>query len=407
MPQIGLKERLDAVCAGHICLDITPIIPDVGYRNIQDIFRPGKLVNVDGVALCPGGPVANVGLALARLGIQTAFMAKIGRDAFGKVTLEYLENAGNIQGVKSMANQTSSYTVVLSPPGIDRIFLHHPGPNDTFTSDDINYEVVRQAKLFHFGYPPIMQAMLENGAAELVKTFRRVKQLGVTTALDMSLPDPKSTSGQLPWKQILADVLPYVDIFMPSIEEAIFCLDPVYFGEINQTKAGPDFVEMISVESFVKYGSELLNMGCKMVALTAAHRGFYFRTADENRLFGLGAALPSNLMNWAHREIWCPAFYVFQIVNATGAGDATFAGLLAGLLNGLNIEQTLKIAACLGYQNLHGQDGISGIKGWDDTLSMLDSGNLHKNENEIEANGWYWDKAQEIWFGPNDRMIIK
>ena len=36
----------------------------------------------------------------------------------------------------------TSYSIVLAPPGIDRVFLHHPGANDTFCADDVNYALV-------------------------------------------------------------------------------------------------------------------------------------------------------------------------------------------------------------------------------------------------------------------------
>ena len=51
-------------------------------------------------------------------------------------------------------------------PGIDRIFLHNPGANDSFRSEDIPEKMLEEA-LFHFGYPPIMRSMYENDGEEL------------------------------------------------------------------------------------------------------------------------------------------------------------------------------------------------------------------------------------------------
>ena len=51
--------------------------------------------------------------------------------------------------------------------------------------------------------------------------FSNVKDLDVLTSLDMTLPDPESESGKVDWKRILTRVLPYVDIFTPSIEEIV------------------------------------------------------------------------------------------------------------------------------------------------------------------------------------------
>ena len=54
-----------------------------------------------------------------------------------------------------------------------------------------------------------------------IKIFKRVKELGVTTSLDMSLPNASSESGKVNWGKILKELLPYVDIYIPSVEETI------------------------------------------------------------------------------------------------------------------------------------------------------------------------------------------
>ena len=61
--------------------------------------------------------------------------------------------------------EVTSYTVVLNPPGIDRIFLHCPGANDTFTDEDVTDEVLGGASLFHFGYPPLMKQIWSDGGS--------------------------------------------------------------------------------------------------------------------------------------------------------------------------------------------------------------------------------------------------
>ncbi|MCI0514202.1 carbohydrate kinase family protein [candidate division KSB1 bacterium] len=407
MATLEKNFQYDAVCAGHICLDITPAMPDVGYQTLAEIFRPGKLVNVKEVSLQPGGPVANTGLALARLGIKTTFLAKVGADEFGRITTAYLRRAGGVEGIATVDGQTSSYSIVIAPPGIDRIFLHHPGPNDWFTSDDVDYAVVSAAKLFHLGYPPIMRAMIENEGYELTKTFRLAKQCGVTTSLDLSLPDPNSYAGKVNWRQILANVLPYIDLFLPSIEEVVCCLDPDYYHALHQSKAGPQFIEALPIEKYREFARQLLQMGCRVVVLKAGQRGLYCRTAEESQLYGMGAAAPANIENWAHRELWCPAFLIYQIVSATGSGDAAIAGFLAGLLRGLSLERTLKTAVCVGYQNLHQLDATSGIQSWEETQAILENDKLRPLEWTLDATEWYWDRNQALWFGPADIMIIK
>jgi sugar/nucleoside kinase (ribokinase family) len=93
--------------------------------------------------------------------------------------------------------EASSYTVVVDPPGVDRSFMHCPGLNHTFGADDVNYDLVAQARLFHFGYPSLMRRMYANGGYELSELFRRAKATGTTTALDFGPP----TRGALVGKQ--------------------------------------------------------------------------------------------------------------------------------------------------------------------------------------------------------------
>lgn len=397
----------DVVCAGHICLDITPHIPDVGFRTVGEIFRPGKLVNVENITLHPGGPVANSGLAFAKMGVSTAFIAKLGQDEFGKLTLEHLAQAGDVSGVRVLPGQTTAYSIVLAPPGIDRIFLHNPGLNDTFVSDDIDFASIKSARLFHFGYPPIMKAVVQNDGYELVKIFRLAKESGVTTSLDMSLPDPDSASGKLPWRAILERVLPYVDVFAPSIEEATFCLEPEFFKKLQAARPGPDFIAALPIEKYSEFGNLLLEMGCRIVVIKAAQRGIYLRTTLDSQLFGIGSALRGNFTGWANREIWCPTFYIPKVVNATGAGDVAIAGFLAAMLRDFSVERALKTAASFGAQNLTAADAISGLNSWSETQAQLDGELAKLNDFEIETPGWYWDKSQKLWFGPNDKMIIQ
>ena len=48
--------------------------------------------------------------------------------------------------------EKTSYSVVLAIPGIDRIFLHDPGANVNFSGSDLDFEAIKEADLFHFGY---------------------------------------------------------------------------------------------------------------------------------------------------------------------------------------------------------------------------------------------------------------
>lgn len=217
-------KRKKVIVAGHICLDITPVFPDGGTGRIEDFLSPGKLVEVKGADVHTGGCVANTGLAMKILGADVTLMGKIGRDAFGDMVLNILRRYDADSGMLFSEGFSTSYSVVIAMPGIDRIFLHNPGANNAFRADDIPEDIPEDVSLFHFGYPPIMKAMYENDGAELVKLMRRMKAAGIATSMDMAAVDAASEAGRTDWEKILRLTLPFVDFFVPSVEELCFML---------------------------------------------------------------------------------------------------------------------------------------------------------------------------------------
>ncbi|MFW6277577.1 MAG: carbohydrate kinase family protein, partial [Prolixibacteraceae bacterium] len=177
------NTEIQVIVAGHICLDVTPKFTASIKREIKDLFIPGKLINMEEVSISTGGPVSNTGIALQKMGIKTKLMGKVGNDFFGSGIINLLKQQNNHEGMIVMDGEQTSYTIVIVPPGIDRIFLHNPGANNTFNSEDVDYEFIRNARLFHFGYPPLMRNMFLNDGRELMEMFRRVKEIGVTTSL--------------------------------------------------------------------------------------------------------------------------------------------------------------------------------------------------------------------------------
>lgn len=247
-----------AVTAGHICLDIIPTVTDE-----RMFFQPGKLVEVGPAVLCTGGSVSNTGLALHILGISTRLMGKIGDDIFGRAILEMINgyDPDLKKGMIEIAGEVSSYSIILSSPGADRMFFHCPGCNDTFGADDVDYESLEGAALFHFGYPPLMRRMIERDGIELARLFSRAKGKGLVTSLDMSMPDPASFSGSVNWPSILSKTLSHVDIFLPSVEEILYVLYPEIFSSMSEP------LREIAPELLTKIGNDLLSMGPKIVGL--------------------------------------------------------------------------------------------------------------------------------------------
>jgi sugar/nucleoside kinase (ribokinase family) len=398
----NMARKYDIMAAGHLCFDVIPSFPDTGARQIGDLLRPGKLVHVDDAAMSTGGPVSNTGIGLKILGSQVVFTARVGADDFGRMTMERLRHSGNADGIRVMKGASSSYTVALAPPGIDRIFLHNPGTNDDFGPEDLKPSLIAQCRHFHFGYPPLMRRMYANEGRELQKIFQIAKDAGATTSCDMALPDPASHAGKAPWKKILTRILPYVDIFLPSVEEMLFMLEREVFLKLKEQHRGSDLLDVLKAEDYSRLAGKLLELGSKMTSLKAGRRGFYFRTQEQHTFKGLGAARPGNPANWSARELWCPAFLCRKVASATGSGDSAIAGFLHAYLKGLDLEPSLKIANCLGWQNIQVLDAISGIHDWKGTQADLRRNMPFEELALAKAPGWSWDKKFKLWHGPND-----
>jgi len=245
---------------------------------------------------------------------------------------------------------------------------------------------VAQARLFHFGYPPVMRRMFEDDGAELVEMFRRVKEMGVTTSLDMTLPDPTSPAGRADWRTILRNVMPYVDIFLPSIEETLYMLRPDTYREPGAS---------ITPALLTELSGQLLEMGGRIVGLKLGERGLYLRTAGQTAIETLGAARPSDPAVWAERELWAPCFEV-NVVGTTGAGDAAIAGFLAALLRDLSPEEALTAAVAVGACNVEAADALSGIRSWEETWQRIERG-WARRRLMLNAAGWGFDEEQQLW----------
>jgi sugar/nucleoside kinase (ribokinase family) len=394
---MGLLQ-VEAIVAGHLCLDIMPALSR-GAR-----FAPGRTVEAGPVTLATGGAVSNTGVALHRLGVAVRLVGKVGVDLYGRAVRDIIESygAGLADGLVAAPGESSAYTIILSLPDADRMFIHHPGCNATFGADDVDPALLAQARLLHFGYPPIMARMRRNGGQELLTLLRRAKQAGITTSLDWTMIDPAGPAGRIDWQAMLAVALPYVDVFMPNIEELLLALDRPSFDRLTAEAGDGAFVDNVPPELLQLMGAEMLGLGAAMVGLKAGHRGLYLCTAGAGRFAAMGRAAPTDRHVWAGRELWAPCFAA-NLVGATGAGDATIAGFLMGLLRGFTPERALVAATAVGACSVEAADALGGVRGWAETEARLAAG-WPRLPLEVESPGWEWDERQGVWVGPDDGL---
>lgn len=332
------------ISAGHICLDITPVIPpDTVFKSVSEALVPGRLLNVEAADVHTGGSVSNTGLALKKLGAEVTLLGKIGSDAFGRMVNDIVESNG-AGGLLIDPECSTSYSIVLALPGIDRIFLHNPGANDSFGAEDVPDAVFESAELFHFGYPPIMRRMYENGGAELISLFRRAKEKGLLTSLDMAVPGESSDAARANWRAILEKLLPYVDYFVPSYEETAFMLGYKDY-DINRLDFKTDVRPL---------ADELRAMGASVVLIKCGTAGIYYSSDGE--------------------EGRQPAFKADKVCSATGAGDTCIAAFLLSVLEGKSISESVRIAAAEGACCVTAYDALSGLKPLDELERRISLG---------------------------------
>lgn len=368
------REVADVVVAGHVCVDLIPALPRLaeGFR-----YAPGTLLEVGPATVATGGCVPNTGLALHRLGTPVRLLGLVGDDPFGEVVRRSLAGEGLDDGIRVVPGESTSYSVILSPPDEDRMFLHFAGANDSFEGDDVTAEDLAGARVFHFGYPPIMRRMHEDEGRNLVALLARAKDSGLTTSLDMAYPDPSTSAGKADWRRILGRALPQTDVFIPSLDELRVMLDP------GATDAGLDGLSRL--------GEDLVQMGAGVVGIKCGPRGLYLRTAPEDRLRKAGILDP---VAWADLELWSPSFEV-EALGTAGAGDATVAGFLHALVLGAPPDEAGTAAVAAGAMSVEAPDATSGIKSWEEARRRISAG--WQRRTDPPGEGWSPHGATGLW----------
>ena len=368
------------VAAGHICIDITPTFQSEKVSEISQLLQPGKLINVGDADVHTGGSVANTGLGMKILGADVYLAGKVGKDSFGDMITSIVSHYGAEKGLIHSEGDSSSSSVVLAVPGVDRIFLHNPGANNTFTADDLSDELLEGAALLHFGYPPLMDKMFENDGDGLVAVMKKARAAGAATSLDLAAVDPNAKSGKADWKTILEKTLPYVDIFVPSVEELCFMLDRERFDDLQKRAAGRDICEILDLqEDILPLAKKCMDMGAKILVIKCGAPGMYYSTASKEVLASISPALGLDTDAWADKSGFEKSYVPDRILSGTGAGDTSIAAFLTSLLEGYTPEKCMQYATATGAMCVSAYDALSGLLPLEELEKRIQAG-WKKNE---------------------------
>lgn len=324
---------MKVVVAGHLCLDLSPTL-----RSDASTV-PGTLLEVGPLRARLGGSVANTGRALTRLGIDAVAAASVGDDDLARLILDLLP-AERIaaSGVRAQTGGSTSYSVVIEPPGTDRTFWHHSGANDAFDGAEVD---VTSADVLHVGYPSLLGRLRADDGAALVRLFDRARDAGVTTSLDLAVVDPSSDAGATDWESFLDNVLPVTDVVSPST-------DDLHSIAALSDRPAP----AMDAEA---YAEMLIGRGAAVAMVSAGPEGMYLAVADADRIARAGTSL-RRLGHWAQARARAEAVVPKRFVSTNGAGDAASAGLIAGILRGYETAGAAAAAARAAADSIAGRD---------------------------------------------------
>lgn len=355
--------------AGSLVLDILPrFVNEDGEEVAHTLLAQGKLTESSDFVVYLGGEVGNTGLALEKLGVPVTLMSKVGDDSIGKIVAGLMAASKSEVLLTEMENTKSTASIALALPGRDKSTIHLRGASQLFCAGDFTKKVFFGHKVFHFGYPTTMKYLFANDGEQLEQIMRLAHESGIVTSMDTSLPDLKAEPGKVNWKPILERVLPYVDLFLPSLEEALFMTDRERYVKLVQEAETDELLPLLGDEDICNIAEQMLCGGAKIVLIKCGSRGMYLRTAGKEKLEKMDLLSAEQLQKWSNRELWCSPFKVMKVKSTTGAGDTALAGFLTGLLGSLGPEESLNLAAFTAARC---------VSSWDTT------GNIEKAENMI------------------------
>ncbi len=141
---------------------------------------------------CPGGAPCNVLAMLNKLGRKTAFIGKVGRDQFGRLLKETIADSGiETKGLVMDEDIRTTLAFVHTFPDGDRefSFYRNPGADMMLSEDEVDYELIRQSKVFHFG---TLSMTDEPAKTATKKALEAAKEAGCLITFDPNLRDRKS-----------------------------------------------------------------------------------------------------------------------------------------------------------------------------------------------------------------------
>ena len=312
-----MQHTYDYVCTGLTILDILG-------RHISQIPPGGKTEIIEQIRITAAGTAAGPAVIGARYGLKTALVGAIGCDDMGFILETMLKNNGvDTSLLQRRTDMPTAATMLAVAPDGQRPNFHAIGASVMLELDQARKKAITSSRFVHWGGVGTM-LMLDGGpGAEVLK---QASENGAIVTCDFISPGPGTLDA-------LKLVLPCVDYFMPSLDEAM---------EVAET-SGPD-----------QTAAFFLNAGAKACILKCGAQGsLLYADGGKTRI---------------------PALKV-DVADTTGCGDAYCAGFVAGLAQGWDLERACRFATATSALVATGLGSDAGITDFKSTLAAME--NLH------------------------------
>ncbi|KAK4566677.1 hypothetical protein RGQ29_002798 [Quercus rubra] len=204
----GVVEKTGAgliVSFGEMLIDFVPTASGV------------SLAEAPGFLKAPGGAPANVAIAVSRLGGKAAFVGKLGDDEFGHMLAGILRENGVVdEGINfDKGARTALAFVTLRADGErEFMFYRNPSADMLLTPDELNLDLIRSAKVFHYGS---ISLIVEPCRTAHLKAMEVAKEAGLLLSYDPNLrlplwPSPEEAREQIKSIWDKADLIKVSDV---------------------------------------------------------------------------------------------------------------------------------------------------------------------------------------------------
>lgn len=265
---------------------------------VTELPPPGADLPVESIQIRAAGSAGNTALALANLGCKPQLVGCVGEDHFGRFILRELAVAGIEGGVIVVPDEPTGISIAFEGPGRDRSFLTLLGSLQAFRASMVPQEALDKDFVLLCGYFSLPALRGEPA----VRLLERVRANGGCTLFDCDW-DPAGWTSES--REEISELLPLVDVFLPSEEEARGLTgldDPVAAARTLQKVSGGRVVAKLGANGCASFGPE--------------------------------------------EEHWISAPSV-QVSDTTGAGDSFNGGLLYALSGGAEWPEALRFATRL------------------------------------------------------------